>query len=54
VFDASGDGDFGGKMAKLEKVKYTCGATLRRYKSHKYCVLMQNKAREKRREKSYF
>jgi len=41
VFACIGDGkgkkgDFGGKMAKLEKVKYGSNTRCKRWKTHKY------------------
>jgi hypothetical protein len=43
VFACIGDGeakngDFGGKMVKLEKVKYGCNVIPKRWKAHKYWV----------------
>jgi hypothetical protein len=41
VFACIGDGegkngDFGGKIAKMEKVRYGSNARLKRWKAHKY------------------
>jgi len=46
VFACIGDGesknrDFGGKMAKMEKVKYGSNATLKRWEAQKYWVLKE-------------
>ena len=44
VFASNGDReaknrDFGGKMAKLEKVRYGCNAKQKRWRAHKYCKI---------------